>query len=88
MEPNAKVMYLNGDLSPQSLKDLGLTGLDYHHAVMDEHMNYFAEAKALGLIVNLWTVNDVSLMKKYFEAGADFITTDNIKEMVIERSGN
>jgi len=84
IEPNARVMYLNGDLSPQSLNDLGLTGLDYHCGVMDEHMSYFTEAKTLGLTVNVWTVNDVSSMKKYFEAGADFITTDNINKTMFE----
>jgi glycerophosphoryl diester phosphodiesterase len=88
MEPSAKVMYLNGDLSPQSLKELGLAGFDYHPIVMNEHMEYFTEAKTLGLTAYIWTINDVSLMKKYFEAGADFITTDNIKETVIERGVN
>ena len=88
MEPSAKVMYLNGDLSPQSLKALGLTGLDYHFAVMNEHMDYFTKAKTLGLTIDIWTVNDVLLMKKYFEAGADFITTDNVRETMFEGGGN
>jgi len=88
MEPSAKVAYLKGDLPPQSLKDLGLTGLNYYYPVMDEHMDYFTKAKTLGLTTYLWTVNDVRLMKKYFEAGADFITTDNIRETAIERGSN
>jgi len=88
IEPSAKVLYLNGDLSPQQLKDLGLTGLNYHYAVMNENMDYFTKAKELGLAVNIWTVDDVSLMKNFFEAGADFITTDNIRGTAIERGGN
>jgi len=88
IEPSAKVTCAYDELSPQSLKDLGLTGLNYNYAVMERHMDYFTEAKTLGLTTIVWTINDVLLMKKYFEAGADFITTDNIKETMFEKDGN
>ncbi|MDR0429563.1 MAG: glycerophosphodiester phosphodiesterase [Tannerellaceae bacterium] len=76
LAPNAQVAYLNGDLSPAQLKELGFTGLDYHHNVMKEHPEWFKEAKDLGLTINIWTVNDPLLIKELAKKGADFITTD------------
>jgi glycerophosphoryl diester phosphodiesterase len=76
LAPEADVYYLSGDLSPAELKTLGYAGLDYHYDVMKEHPQWFREAKALGLGVNVWTVNDTTLMREMINAGADFITTD------------
>jgi glycerophosphoryl diester phosphodiesterase len=74
--PEADVYYLNGDLPPAELKALGFAGLDYHYDAMRKNPQWFREAKALGLGVNVWTVNDTTLMREMIDAGADFITTD------------
>ncbi len=74
--PQANVYYLNGDLSPKELKALGFTGLDYHYSVMQKHPEWFAEAKELGLLINVWTVNDPVLMEEMVTKGADYLTTD------------
>lgn len=76
LAPKAKVAYLNGELSPEQLKELGFSGLDYHYKVMQDHPEWFKEAKDLGLTVNVWTVNDMELLKTLVAQGADFITTD------------
>jgi glycerophosphoryl diester phosphodiesterase len=76
LAPESDVYYLNGNLSPKELKDLGYAGLDYHYGVMRKHPEWFKQAKALGLGVNVWTVNDTALMREMTDAGADFITTD------------
>ncbi|MDR1162074.1 MAG: glycerophosphodiester phosphodiesterase [Tannerellaceae bacterium] len=76
LAPGAQVSYLNGDLSPAQLKELGFAGLDYNHKVMKEHPEWFDEAKKLGLLINVWTVNDPALIKELSNKGADFITTD------------
>lgn len=76
LSPKTPVYYLNGDLSPKELKDLGLAGLDYHYGVMRKNPNWFKEAKDLGLKINIWTVNKPEIMKEMIDAGADFITTD------------
>jgi glycerophosphoryl diester phosphodiesterase len=76
LSPETPVYYLNGDLSPKELKELGLTGLDYHYGVMRKNPHWFKEAKDLGLKINIWTVNDSDMMKEMIDAGADFITTD------------
>ncbi len=74
--PETPVYYLNGDLSPKQLKELGFTGLDYNYRVMKDHPEWFKEAKELGLLINVWTVNDSNQIKEMIEMGADFITTD------------
>ena len=76
LAPESDVYYLNGDLAPQKLKEFGFAGLDYHYDVMKSNPHWFREAKALGLKVNVWTVNDLKLMREMIENGADFITTD------------
>ena len=78
--PEAEVYYLNGDLSPKQLKELGFAGLDYHYKVMQQHPEWFKEAKELKLKVNVWTVNEVPVMKEMIEKGADFLTTDHPEE--------
>ena len=74
--PHSRVLYLGGELSPRELKDLGFSGLDYDWAVLDEHPEYYADAKRLGLLVNVWTVNTVDQVLDIAGRGADFITTD------------
>lgn len=76
LAPESDVYHLNGDLSPQQLKDLGFAGLDYHYKVMQQNPQWFKEAKQLGLGINVWTVNDATLMQEMIDLGADFITTD------------
>jgi len=75
--PGAEVAYLKGDVAPKELKELGLTGLDYHFKIMEQHPEWIKEAHDLGLSVNIWTVNDTEVMARFIQQGADFITTDN-----------
>jgi glycerophosphoryl diester phosphodiesterase len=77
LAPGSRVSYLGGNLTPKELKDLGFSGLDYHWFVMDDHREYFAEAKSLGLLVNVWTVNGIEMIMDIAGLGADFITTDD-----------
>lgn len=76
LAPEADIYYLNGDLSPKELKELGFRGLDYNHSVMKKHPEWFKEAHDLGLLINIWTVDDLDLMRDFISRGADFITTD------------
>ena len=55
--PNAKIAYLGGDLSPQEIKEMGLTGIDYSIGTFDKHPEWPLEAKKLDLEVNVWTVD-------------------------------
>ncbi|MCD7937985.1 MAG: glycerophosphodiester phosphodiesterase [Tannerellaceae bacterium] len=74
--PQAQVAYLNGDLSPARLKELGYTGLDYNYKKMLQHPHWFKEARELGLTINVWTVNKPDLIRQLIHLGAGFITTD------------
>ena len=75
--PKAIVQYLAGDLSPSDIKNAGIDGLDYHYSVfLDKHPGWISEAKKLGLITNVWTVNNEVIFKKLADLGVGFVTTN------------
>ena len=75
--PGSPVYYLNGELSPQELKNIGCTGLDYSIAPLKKHPEWIKQAHDLGMKVNVWTINKESEMKWLIDKGVDFITTNN-----------
>lgn len=78
LAPDAKVAYLNGELSPQEIKDLGWTGIDYNSKVFDNHPDWALEAKQLGLEVNVWTVDGEEALTRFANMpGIDIITTND-----------
>lgn len=81
LEPGFKVQYLKGELSPQQIKDEGLDGIDYHFSIFQKNPTWIAEAKALGLITNAWTVNDITVFNELKVQGIGFITT-NIPDLL------
>ena len=70
------VYYLDGELSPKTLKKIGAAGLDYQLKLMKKHPEWFKKAHELGLKVNVWTVNKPEDMQWCIDQGADFITTN------------
>lgn len=74
--PNCKVSYLKGDMSPEEAKKAGYAGIDYHEKVFDEHPDWIAECKKMGLVTNVWTVNDLKDIEKFFKLGIGFVTTN------------
>lgn len=76
LSPKTPVYYLNGELSPSQLKDLGFSGLDYHYNVIQKNPSWVEEAHNLGLKVNVWTVNDAPIITEMIGRGVDFITTN------------
>lgn len=73
----SEIFYLNGDMSPLSVKAKGLTGIDYHYKVFQKNPEWIKEAHDCGLKVNTWTVNQENTLKKMVSMNVDFITTDN-----------
>jgi glycerophosphoryl diester phosphodiesterase len=71
-----EVYYLSGDLSPKQLKEMGAAGMDYSWGTICQHWDWIAEAHALGLKVNIWTIDNVDEMRKLVDAGVDYITTN------------
>lgn len=76
IEPQAKVYYLNGDLSPNVLAAIGAAGFDYHYNVVYKRPQWVQAAHGLGLKVNIWTVNRPEDIQQIIDLKADFITTD------------
>lgn len=74
------IYYLNGDLTPREAKEKGFTGIDYEHTVFRKHPEWVREAHDCGLKVNTWTVNRKKDLKRMYELGVDFITTDHPEE--------
>ena len=46
------VYYLDGNLSPKELKELGCAGPDYHYTVFRKHPEWIQECHDLGMKVN------------------------------------
>ncbi len=76
VDSSAKVAYLNGDKTPQQVKDAGLTGIDYEIGKMRSNSSWFAAARNLGITVNVWTLRSVSDIVEMINRGADYLTTD------------
>lgn len=70
------VYYLNGDLSPKELKEIGAAGPDYHHSQFKKNPTWVKECHDLRMKVNAWTVNDAETMQWLIKEGVDFITTN------------
>ena len=78
LAPNAHVAYLNGDLAPEQIKEMGLTGIDYNMGAFDKHPDWPLEAKKLGLEVNVWTVDGEEALSRFAKMpGIDIITTND-----------
>lgn len=74
--PIAYLAYKDFLFTPKELKEIGVTGLDYHYALLLQKPEWIAEAKALGLTTNAWTVNDPASIQKLIDLNIDFVTTD------------
>lgn len=70
------VYYLNGDLSPEQLKEYRCAGPDYHISVFRKHPEWIDECHKLGMKVNCWTIDKTEDMKWLIDNKADFITTN------------
>jgi glycerophosphoryl diester phosphodiesterase len=85
-----QVAYLGSDTSPKTLYKEGWTGLDYHYAVFmaqsplsalaewglkSPQAKWVADAHALGMNVNTWTVDTPTQRAAMTALGVDVITT-------------
>ena len=77
LDPEARVAFLSGWMSPKELHKLGITGLDYHLGVFREHPEWVKEAHELGMDLNVWTIDRDEEFREFRNMGVDFITTNN-----------
>lgn len=81
--PEARVAYLTDNKAPSVLKADGIPGLDYEYSrLLTTNRKWIAEAKELGIYINMFTVNNAADMIRCISAGADFITTDNCPMLI------
>lgn len=89
LAPDAKVAYLGGNLSPEQIKVMGLTGVDYHYSVFENNPQWLDDARRLGVEVNVWTVDGEELLSKFSAMPqVDIITTnqpDVLQKIYMER---
>lgn len=76
LDKNVITQYLNGDLAPDQIKALHISGLDYNHTKFRLHPDWILQAKKLQLILNVWTVNNREDLQYFKDAGFDYITTN------------
>lgn len=74
--PQFTNQYLKGDIAPKDLKAVGINGIDYRYLVLRQHPEWVAEAHALGMSVNCWTVNTAEDIQEMIDLGVDSITTN------------
>ena len=84
LDPQAHVQYLNGDKSPEALKQDGIDGADYHFSVFKKNPEWIEQAKKNRIALNAWTVNDVAEMDWLLASKFEYITT-NEPELLAER---
>jgi len=84
LDPNAKVLYLDGSKSPEELKNDSITGLDYLVWKLKNKPDWITEAKDLGLKLNAWTANKQEDIDWLLAHDFDYITTDE-PELAFER---
>jgi glycerophosphoryl diester phosphodiesterase len=76
LAPYAKVAYLKGDKTPTELAADNFFGLDYNFKVLQKNADWVKDAKSKKLTVNVWTVNEKSMLEDLLKQDVDFITTD------------
>ena len=76
LHPEAPIYYLNGDLTPQIIKKMGLAGIDYNLGIINKTPGWVAESHELGLKVNVWTVNSAEDIQGVITKKVDYFTTD------------
>ena len=85
-----EVYYLNGELTPEQLKEMGAAGMDYNSSVVLKHRDWVDQCHQLGLKVNVWTVDDkhAALLDMLLDMDIDFITTNTpepVQQIIFER---
>ena len=76
LDATANVQYLNGDKSPDQLKQDSIKGADYHYSVFQKRPEWIQSAKENNIDLNAWTVNEEKEMNWLLVKGFNFITTN------------
>ncbi len=84
INPKAITQYLEGNKTPEQLKEDGISGADYYFTVFQNHPDWIVSAKKNNITLNAWTVNDAVDMDWLIANEFDYITT-NESELLFDR---
>ena len=76
LDSKALLQYLNGDYTPEQLKQDHIDGADYNLSVFRKNPDWIAMAKKTGVVLNAWTVNSKEDMQWLLDHKFDYITTN------------
>lgn len=77
LQPGAKVIYVNGDLTPDQLKVQGYAGLSYNLNILMNRPEWIVRAHELGLEVTLWMTNQPDIIEWGIRHNVDFVSSDD-----------
>ena len=83
LDNKASLQYLNGDRTPEQLKQDAINGADYNLSVFKKNPGWIAMAKQSGIVLNAWTVNAKEDMQWLLDQKFEYITT-NEPELLLE----
>lgn len=69
--------------NPEQVKSLGIRGCDYSYPAWENNPEFYKQCRDLGLVTNIWTVDDETRMVNAFKDGFDYLTT-NYPEMAMK----
>ena len=75
LSPESLVLYLGGNLTPPELKQMGIRGMNYNYGVYRKNPTWIPQARSLGMVVGVWTVNEPLVMYTFLPL-VDLLTTD------------
>ncbi|MBK6936017.1 MAG: glycerophosphodiester phosphodiesterase [Chitinophagaceae bacterium] len=84
-DPAAIVQYLEGNKTPQELKNEGINGADYHYSVYKKKPEWIEIARKQKILLNAWTVNEKQDLEWLLVSKFDYITT-NEPELLLRLS--
>ena len=76
LDEKVLLQYLNGDRTPDQLKQDRIDGADYNLSVFKKNPEWIAMAKKSGIVLNAWTVNAQEDMQWLLDQHFDYITTN------------
>jgi glycerophosphoryl diester phosphodiesterase len=89
LDPHAHTQYLKGNVEVDQLKADGIQGADYHFSIYKRDDQWIQNAHKKGILVNVWTVNDIHLMNYFLDRNIDYLTTDepeSLLDLILQRA--
>lgn len=79
--PGFTVQYLESDYTAGEISGRGINGVDTNWKTVLRDSTWYAAARAEGLSVNVWTVDDMDNARALVEMGVDQITTNTPEDL-------